>query len=322
MIHSNSSLSLRRSSAFAMVCACLTLAVLQHHQVHALASLIAKEPVSQLLKTHAADIAALQQVCSAKIGADASSAEPYANDVFYLRYCLASDDATEQKTRLEGNLEWRTGAGKSICDGATKALAEAASGGSWDNTPVLKAAPHSDLISLYLFPSNVITTTSNNNDLVYCIRAGQIDDVGLMDSVSHEQMVDFFLYAKEVNFQVANTRSLASDQVQCLVTANDLAGVKLVGGSAEFRKALSASSNQANELYPSTNGPTLLLNLPKLLSALVKLFTPLFSPEVKARLKFEQGPLKDVSDLTEVAASSSGSARTTFVKQLDDILHS
>lgn len=312
---------LRHWSTVSLVCACIVVTEQQNHRVEALASLIAKEPVSQLLMIHADDIATLKGVCASKIGDDAASEEPYSNDVFYLRYCLASDNISEQTTRLEGNLDWRAGMGKSICDGATKALAKAASAGSWDNSPVLKAAPHSEIISKYLMPSNVITTTSSNNDLVYCIRAGQIDDVGLMGSISHEQMVDFFLYAKEVNAQVANTRSLASDQVQCLVTANDLAGVKLVGGSADFRRALSASSNQANELYPSTNGPTLLLNLPKLLSALVKLFTPLFSPEVKARLKFERGPLADVSDLTEVAASSSGLARTTFVKQLDDILY-
>ena len=287
-------------------------------------ALIAPEPVSQLLATHAANIAQLKQVCTTKVGADAMAApsSPYGNDVFFLRYCLASDDLAEQTSRLQGNLEWRLGAGKSICDGATAALEQAGSSKSWNNSPVLAAAPHSAVISKYLMPSNVITTTSSQNDLVYCIRAGQIDDVGLMGQVSHEQMVDFFLYAKEVNFQVANQRSLETDQLKCIITANDLAGVKLVGGSADFRKALSASSNQANTLYPSTNGPTLLLNLPALLSALVKLFTPLFSAEVKARLKFVQGPLKDVSDLTLVATPSKSSERATFVQQLDDVIYS
>jgi len=37
-----------------------------------------------------------------------------------------------------------------------------------------------------------------------------------------------------------------------------------------------------------------LLNLPKLLNALVKLFKPLFPPVVAARIKFEQGPLSKV----------------------------
>jgi len=290
------------------------------------ALLITKEPVSQLLKTHANSIEQLKSICAAKVGQDASSLpEPYSNDVFFLRYCLASkeeEDLKEQKTRLERNLNWRLNEGKKICQAATQALELAqCNENSWDNNPVLNAAPHSSIISEYLTPSNVITTVSSNNDLVYCIRAGQIDDNSLMKQVSVDLMVEFFIYAKEVNAQVANQRSLQTDVLQCIVTANDLAGVKLVGGSGDFRKALSESSTKANDLYPATNGPTLLLNLPGLLNALVKLFTPLFPAEVKARLKFVQGPLKDVSDLKQVATSATGSERTAFLKQLDDTIY-
>jgi hypothetical protein len=290
-----------------------------------LSSLLVKEPVSKLLQTHADDIAKLKSVCEGKLGADVTAnQQPYCNDVFYLRYCIAlPDDPSEQASRLTKNLEWRTtGTGKTICDAATSAIAKATSGDVWNNEVVLSAAPCASIVSKYITPSNVITTTSSNGDLVYCIRAGQIDDASLMSEVSVDQMVDFFLYAKEVNAQVANMRSADLDQLVCIITANDLTGVKLVGGSADFRKALGSSSNQANELYPAMAGPTLLLNLPGLLSALVKLFTPLFSKEVKARLKFQQGPLKEVSDLQEIASKASGSARTTFVQQLDDILYS
>jgi hypothetical protein len=288
-------------------------------------ALISPDPVSSLLKTHADRIVNLKNVCAETLGAESLEYPPYSNDVFFLRYCLASADPKEQSSMLTNNLEWRTsGNGKSICDAATAALKEAAAApGGWDNAPVLKAAPHSVLVSQYIKASNALTTTSSQNDLVYCIRAGQIDDTGLMSKVSIDQMVDFFLYAKEVNAQVANQRSLATDRLVCILTANDLAGVKLVGGSPDFRKALSVSSKRANDLYPSTyNGPTLLLNLPVILSALVQLFTPLFPPEVKARLKFVQGPLKKVDDLQLVATkAASGSERATFVQQLDDIVY-
>eukprot|EP00977_Amphora_coffeiformis_P006288 scaffold1351_cov176-Amphora_coffeaeformis.AAC.22 len=47
--------------------------------------------------------------------------------------------------------------------------------------------------------------------------------------------------------------------------------IQLARGSADFRKALSESSKQASIVYSeSTQGPTLLLNLPPLLNALVK----------------------------------------------------
>jgi len=288
-------------------------------------ALISQEPVSKLLSKHADSIGTLKQVCQEKLGPSALESLPYSNDVFFLRYCIEAEkkgDFQEQRDRLEKTLDWRTGSGKSICDAATAAIQQATSGSSgWSNDGVLKAAPHAATITKFVTPSNVITTTSNQNDLVYCIRAGAIDDVSLMSQVSIPEMVDFFLYAKEVNAQVANLRSIDQDKVVCVITANDLAGVKLVGGSSDFRKALSQSSNQANELYPATNGPTLLLNLPKILSALVKLFTPLFSPEVKARLKFCQGPLSDVSDLTQVASPASSAERAKFVKELDEIIY-
>jgi CRAL/TRIO domain. len=93
-----------------------------------------------------------------------------------------------------------------------------------------------------------------------------------------------------------------------------------VGGDAAFRKALSAASNKANQLYPNLSGPTFLLNLPTLLGTLVKVFTPLFPEEVRKRLKFEQGPLKDVKELVEISPSGSVEARDLFLKQIDNLM--
>ena len=181
-------------------------------------------------------------------------------------------------------------------------------------------APHASIVNKYITPSQCLTTTINTGDLCYCIRAGKIDDVALMGEVSLQQMTDFFLYCKEVNALVANMRSEEKDQLITVMTANDLAGVKLVGGDATFRKALSAASNKANELYPNLSGPTFLLNLPKLLGALVKLFTPLFPDEVRKRLKFESGPLKNVNELVEISPNGNAASRELFLKQIDDLL--
>ena len=154
-------------------------------------ALISPEPVSKLLQNHADSISSLKKACEQKLGAAALDSQPYSNDVFFLRYCLASEeDPAEAVSRLETNLDWRSSArGKSICDAATSAIAQAtAGGGGWDNDPVLKAAPHSEIISKFLTPANVVTTSSSKKDLVYCIRAGSIDDTTLMDQVSIDQM--------------------------------------------------------------------------------------------------------------------------------------
>jgi CRAL/TRIO domain len=245
------------------------------------------------------------------------------DEVFLLRFCTCDDP----EQALREAMKWRTSkAGADICASAKLAVTEAMAGGKkWDNDPVFARAPYATIIGQYITPANCITTTSRTGQLVYCIRAGSIDDKKLMGAVSVEQLVDFFLYVKEVNWQVANLRSSTDDNdtLQTIITCNDLAGVKLLGGSADFRTALSKSSKLAATIYPGLAGPTLLLNLPMLLSALVQLFTPLFPESVKARLKFVQGPLKDVQDLRQIASSSTESAvRRQFLDQLETALQS
>lgn len=245
--------------------------------------------------------------------------------MFYLRYCL-KDGTTEEekKALLESNMGWRMTEGKEIVQSAKKAVEAAMESGSWNNEPVRDMAPHAEIVNKYITPAQCLTTTIRTGDLCYCIRAGQIDDVSLMSEVSLEQMTEFFLYCKEINSIVANMRSVESDKVVDVLTANDLNGVKLVGGDATFRKALSAASTKANELYPSLSGPTFLLNLPKLLGALVKLFTPLFPEEVRKRLKFERGPLSKVNNLVEISGLSKGNAATReqFLDDIDKLLSS
>ena len=273
-----------------------------------------QEPVSLLLQKHASDIARLKEEALPIVGSIDQT--PYNNDVFYLRYCL-EDKGIEE---LKENLAWRQGAGKEICDAAVLAFKKATAGDSWDNGPVRDGAPSAALINKYITASTSMTTSSSHGDLVYCIRAGLIDDQALMSSLeSVDDLVDFFLYCKEINALVANDRSLEKDKLLYLLTVNDLNGLKLIGGDATFRQALSEASKQANKLYPALSGPSLLLNLPRLLSALVKLFTPLFPPEVNARLKFERGPLVKVKELMDIGHG--GKDRDGFLGDLDRLCY-
>ncbi|KAL7460723.1 hypothetical protein ACHAXS_001165 [Conticribra weissflogii] len=281
--------------------------------------------LQSLLSTHQSEIASLKQLATSLTTDDSILPQ---NDVFYLRYLLDDTYASpqEREDALKSNVQWRMNEGSSIVTAAHQAISLATSNPDkkWDNTPVAEAAPGASTINTYITPSQCITTTLSpqTNDLVYCIRAGKIDDVSLMSQVSVDQMVDFFLYCKEVNAMVADMRSLQSDSVVQVITCNDLSGVKLIGGSKEFRSSLSLASKKANELYPALNGRTLLLNLPKLLGALVKLFTPLFPEKVRERLRFvSDGPLgKDsVGDLTEVLEGGKG--REEFVRGVADLAY-
>lgn len=273
------------------------------------------EPVSALLKTYASDITSLKEAAKSVVGADALDQVPYSNDVFYLRYCLEDKGADD----LKKTLAWRTGEGKAMVDAATTAYVAATADGGWNNDPIRDAAPNADIINEYININTGFTTSSSKGDILYCIRAGKIDDNALMSKVSVEDMVKFFLYSKEIIALSANDRSLKDDKLSYVLTVNDLTGLKLIGGDASFRTALGDSSKEANELYPALGGPTLLLNLPRLVSAIVKLFTPLFPEKVRKKIKFEQGPLADVEDLVNVAPG--GKDRDSFLADIDALVY-
>mmetsp|Transcript_6545 Transcript_6545/g.9881 ORF Transcript_6545/g.9881 Transcript_6545/m.9881 type:complete len:304 (-) Transcript_6545:298-1209(-) len=274
---------------------------------------ISSAPVSSLLAANTAKINSLRTVAQKYEDAPL-------DDMFYLRYCLNESPEDEMLAKLEANMKWRTGEGKSICSSAKAAVEAATSSSSWDNKPVRDMAPHASIINKYITPSQCLTTTTRRGDLAYCIRAGKIDDVALMSEVTREQVSEFFIYCREVNNMVANIRSLETDRLVSLITVNDVSGVKVVGGDANFRKALGASSKQANDLYPALTGPTLLVNLPTILSALAKLFTPLFPKEVRKKIKFAKGPLSDVTDLMEISPNG-GKSRAKFLDDVDRIAY-
>lgn len=274
-----------------------------------------KEPVSALLQKHVSEIARLKEETQSIVGADAFDQVPYNNDVFYLRYCLEDKGVDDLKTTLA----WRQGEGKAMCDAATTAFQAATADGGWNNAPIRAAAPSAEIVNDYITQSTGMTTSSSNNDVLYCIRAGMIDDIALMSKISVEDLVIFFLYSKEIMALAANDRSLKDDKLAYVITVNDLNGLKLIGGDATFRTALSTASKQATGLYPALAGPTLLLNLPRLVSALVKLFTRLLPKKVIERIKFAQGPLKNVVELVDVAPG--GKDREAFMKEIDEIAY-
>jgi len=271
--------------------------------------------VASLIAKHAAKISILRETAVNFPGAPSDS-------VFYLRYCIGQDSEDDGilVTKLQSNLEWRTGEGKKICDSAEAAVKAATSTElPWDNTPVQEMAPHAQIVNKFVTSTQCLTTSTSRDDLVYVVRAGKIDDSQLMSEITVEELTEFFLYCREVNAIVANARSIQSDRLISVITVNDLKGVKLIGGDATFRNALSATSAITNQLYPGLSGPTLLLNLPRLLGALVKLFTPLFPKEVRKKIKFAQGPLRDVDNLMEISVP--GQSRDKFMNYLDELLY-
>ncbi|KAL7453699.1 hypothetical protein ACHAWC_005351 [Mediolabrus comicus] len=249
----------------------------------------------------------------------AKSSDIEMSDVDLLRFALAyPDDVKEAEKALKNAIKWRQTTGKSIVDAAKGAVAKATANGGWDNDVVRDAAPHADVINDFITPRAVITTSTEDGDLVYVIRASQIDDKELMDKCSVEQVCDFFMYAKEVHNIVANKRSATTGRLCSVLFANDISGVRKAPDK-RFSKALTSSSDQYESLYPSLAGPTMILNLPLILQAFVGLLKPLFPKSVQERLVFKRAPvLASLKELTPLGTDPV--IKTKFVREVVSLL--
>lgn len=241
------------------------------------------------------------------------------SDVDLLRFAMVHpEDEKLAVEALQNAIKWRKTTGKHIVESAKAAVEEATADGGWNNDPVRNAAPHSELINKYITPKAVITTSTEAGDLVYVIRASQIDDKELMDNASVEQVCDFFMYAKEVHNIIANKRSAETGRMCTVLFANDIVGVRKAPDS-RFSKALTSSSDQYESLYPSLAGPTMILNLPLILQAFVGLFKPLFPKSVQERLVFKRAPvLASLDDLSPLGTNKA--IQTQFVREVVGLL--
>ena len=247
-----------------------------------------------------------------------ASVGPDMSELTRLRFALQFKDSAEAKDAMKEAVAWRTGEGKAIVDSAAEAVAKATAGGGWDNDAVRDAAPHAALINQFITPKNILSLSTDAGDLVYVVRASQIEDKEMMSKVSVDQLVEFLLFVKEVHSLVVNARSERLGRLCNVIFANDITGTRKAPDPL-FSKGLQASSKSYEKLYPSLAGPTLILNLPLILQAFVGLFKPLFPKVVQERLKFEKAPyLSKLNELTPLTTDQG--AKQAFLKEIDSIL--
>ena len=132
-------------------------------------------PVSELLQKHSSTIGSIRQ------GGGTYS------DLFYLRHILEFGEE-EAAVKVQDTIAWRNGAGSNVVKRAGDAVTMATADGGWNNEPVLERAPHYQRIKPFITGKQILTTSTRNNDLIYCVRAGKIDDVVLMAEVSVEEL--------------------------------------------------------------------------------------------------------------------------------------
>jgi len=275
--------------------------------------LVQMQATSTTSSVYGADVKSLISANRARIDSLASISADV-SEITLLRFALAFPNQAEANRALRDTVAWRKGVGKSIVNSAAEAVEKAMIGGGWDNDAVRDAAPHAAAINRYISTKNILTLSSDDGGLVYVIRASAIKDKELMSRVSVSQLVDFFLYVKEVHSLIANARSERSGKLCGVIFANDISGVRTFP-DRRFSEALTASSQQYEKLYPSMAGPTMILNLPFVLQAFVGLIKPLFPKSVQSRLIFESAPiLASLKELTPL--STNMDSRKSFLAEV------
>ncbi len=236
-----------------------------------------------------------------------------------LLFALAHpDDERAAKKALRDATRWRQTRGKRIVDLAREAVEKATANDGWDNNPVRNAAPHANLINPFITFKAILTMSTKDGNLMYVIRASQINDREMMDRVIVKQACDFFLYVKEVHNIIANRRSASTGRMCLVIFANNVSGVRRAPDS-QFSKALTSSSDQYESLYPSLAGPTMILNLPLILQAFVGLLKPLFPKSMQERLLFKRAPvLASLEELTPLGTDPI--VRRNFVREIKSLL--
>ncbi|CAK0864160.1 unnamed protein product, partial [Prorocentrum cordatum] len=267
--------------------------------------------VEKLTKKYSSQIDELRNTCKDVLDDQ--------DDLYLLFFLLESKgDVPAAAENVREVLAWRKGEGAGIVATAEKAIAEATAGGGWNNEPVFAAAPNADKLKAFITPDCYVVLALPSGDLMSVIRAAAIDSPKMMEAVTPEQLVDFFIYAREVNTCVADARTRATGRLTKLISANDLTGVSSFPDS-RFQEALTGSSKKAQRLYPGRQGPTVLLNLPWLARALVGLLAPLFPGAVRDKIKFARTPMDYMEKLPDVLREP---LRSQFLDDISAVLTS
>jgi hypothetical protein len=287
--------------------------------------LISTESVTSLLEKHAAEIETLKQETLIIMGEEQMVLEPYNQDVFYLRFCLREKGA-DQLDLLRKNLAWRLNEGKVICQAAREAVELASTdcqseqGHSLSYDIVLSKCPLYDRIAPFIPNDATFLTKTSKGDLLHVIRGSRMNAKDMMKVLSVEEASDFLIYLKEVNMLWLHRESVQQDRLAALILVNDVGGVtKMSDTPPSFRQALSQSSHLATTLYPRMAGPTVLLNLPAVLNALVKIMMPILPSKLRQRMRFARGVMDSTTTCQDI--QQAGPRRDIFLRDIDRIVY-
>jgi hypothetical protein len=190
---------------------------------------------------------------------------PY-DDIWALRFVLSHPEDADAARAAAETLRWRAE--------KKEMLAAAAAGES------LKRFESLERLVVAQYHGETSTGTP-----LYIIRAGISNTVALTNAHTHEEMVEFMMYRKELGFLLCDAMTRKTRKLTKLVTVNDLSHVSLLAGTDKrFTAVLGAASKLSETLYPQLLDRAVLINAPYIFGAIWSIIKGLMSANTRAKV--------------------------------------
>lgn len=190
---------------------------------------------------------------------------PY-DDIWALRFVLSHPEDADAARAAAETLRWRAE--------KKEMLAAAAAGES------LKRFESLERLVVAQYHGETSTGTP-----LYIIRAGISNTVALTNAHTHEEMVEFMMYRKELGFLLCDAMTRKTRKLTKLVTVNDLSHVSLLAGTDKrFTAVLGAASKLSETLYPQLLDRAVLINVPYIFGAIWSIIKGLMSANTRAKV--------------------------------------
>ena len=120
---------------------------------------------------------------------------------------------------------------------------------------------------------------------LYIIRAGISNTVALTTEHTHDEVVEFMMYRKEIGFLLCDAITRKTRKLTKLVTVNDLSHVSLLAGTDKrFTAVLGAASKLSETLYPQLLDRAVLINAPYIFGAIWSIIKGMVSTKTRAKV--------------------------------------
>ena len=190
---------------------------------------------------------------------------PY-DDIWALRFVLSHPEDADAARAAAETLRWRAE--------KKEMLAAAAAGES------LKRFESLERLVVAQYHGETSTGTP-----LYIIRAGISNTVALTNAHTHEEVVEFMMYRKELGFLLCDAMTRKTRTLTKLVTVNDLSHVSLLAGTDKrFTAVLGEASKLSETLYPQLLDRAVLINAPYIFGAIWSIIKGLMSANTRAKV--------------------------------------